>query len=206
MVCLWLIDSLIGCLDGSTDSTVDSGSLMDSLCVLLTGWIWMHPDGEVLLDACQSVPHLKIEAWPHIPHIATAVGLPSSQDVAELGVDFLVASSSFGKRQHFCWVFGHVPHVPPKNSRGLHSNSLSRFFCSSALQTWMLCFIYPQMTFTFMKSVVNESLMALCHNYSQLIFLIFRIILGISWDSKSELNLGLPFFFNFCSISISVKT
>ena len=72
----WFIDSLIGCLDGSTDSTVDSGSLIDSLCVLLTGWIWMHPDGEVLLDACQSVPHLKIEAWPHvayhIPHIATA--------------------------------------------------------------------------------------------------------------------------------------
>lgn len=38
-----LIHSLIGCLDGST---VDSGSLIDSLSVLLvTGWIWMHPDG-----------------------------------------------------------------------------------------------------------------------------------------------------------------
>ena len=59
------------------DSTVDSGSLIERFLMCascyrmdLDASRWIL--GEVLLDACQSVPHLKIEAWPHIPHIATA--------------------------------------------------------------------------------------------------------------------------------------
>ena len=63
---------------------------------------------QVLLDACQSVPHLKIDAWLFGPptigcvfknlfkafsHLQGVCLPTTSKDVADLGVDFLVASS-----------------------------------------------------------------------------------------------------------------
>ena len=89
------------------------------------------------------------------------------------------------------WVFGHVPPKNLERSSFKFSNEHEGFhFCSPALQTWMLCFIYPQMTFTFMKSVVNESLMSLCHSWRY-----FWDISNYSWDSKSFST----WEFNFCS-------
>lgn len=59
---------------------------------------------QVLLDACQSVPHLKIDAWldhKHLDFFLTCLAFfhlqgvffTTSKDVADLDVDFLVASS-----------------------------------------------------------------------------------------------------------------
>ena len=116
------------------------------------------------------------------------VGHLSSQDVAELGVDFLVASSAFGKRHHLLGLWSCATKNLERSSFKFSNEHEGFHFCSPALQTWMLCFIYPQMTFTFMKSVVNESLMSLCHSWY---FWYFELFLGPQVFSTWE--------FNFCS-------